>query len=812
MFDEVFAVDRSSSDGTLDVYRQYKIRVVDQKLPGRGEAFKLAEQSTTADAIVYFSPDGNEDPGDFFKFRLYLDQGADIVIASRMMGGAFNEEDVSWWRPRKWANNIFNFAANVFWNRSGKYISDSINGYRALRRGLINELRLDASGYTIEYQTTIRALKKSLNIVEFPTREGQRIAGATKADSIRVGTQFLKCLFKEIWLSCRFRGFTAFILGSALLAGLVYVLPPLLIEREIVQRGGSFLLVQPETYRDEFFSYLPRDREIFDGHFPAAGPYADDIPRTLMNPLPPILFSAFLYLAGGDVNGAYLAAQFIFVAAAFLLFYFLGLAMTNSRLWGLLFGFIGVFTHLTQKFFLYNYRDPLSIYVKDFLPFVRTPIPKLHLARIDDPLLTMPFFVAAILAIYLFWKKPKASYAVLAAVLTGLLAYLYLHHWLLVMMIVGVSFLLVLLWNRRDKPRIKNYLLMFAILAVISAPYFINNFSFLATYGKDFALRVGLEEDRFLGLKFLFTEPAIIGSHFIYAIILLAVYLVYFKWLKNKEKGFFMLACVLSMFFVWQIPLVLGSIPQLSHFLKSNSLIALILLFNLAYDAQSKLTGRTKRAVAIVVVVLIAGLVGKKVINVFQFINPPADIVESYSFPKDLLDSWRWIDGNLGPEPQIVSSSLVTSLYLAGNTSARPFLPTGFISSLPTTELEKRFLTVNKLFGVSPEILGRRFNDFNDQYQDRCFGEPCFRSSHFNFTKNRWYLTEHGWYMTRMANESDRVLGEYKNMKVSWKETGADYVYYGPWERQFSSVNLSADSGLKQVYKNSLVEIYRIER
>ena len=48
---------------------------------------------------------------------------------------------------RKWANNIFNFA-NLAFRRKGLYITDSINGYRAITRETVDKLKLDASGYT----------------------------------------------------------------------------------------------------------------------------------------------------------------------------------------------------------------------------------------------------------------------------------------------------------------------------------------------------------------------------------------------------------------------------------------------------------------------------------------------------------------------------------------------------------------------------------------------------------------------------------------------------------------------------------------
>ena len=88
-----------------------------------------------ADAYLFFSPDGNEDIADIAKFRPLLEAGADLVIASRMCAGAVNEEDGHWFRPRKAANMAFNFLANSAFRKKGPYVTDSINGFRAIRAG-----------------------------------------------------------------------------------------------------------------------------------------------------------------------------------------------------------------------------------------------------------------------------------------------------------------------------------------------------------------------------------------------------------------------------------------------------------------------------------------------------------------------------------------------------------------------------------------------------------------------------------------------------------------------------------------------------
>jgi glycosyltransferase involved in cell wall biosynthesis len=196
-FDQVVAIDGGSTDGTIEYYQARGVSVIGQSRRGRGDAFLLAFERLDADAYIFFSPDGNEDVGDLAKFKPLLENGADVVIASRMMSGAVNEEDFHWIKPRKWANNALNLLANFLFRKTGPFITDSINGFRAITRSAAARLMLDATDYTIEYQMTIRALKGRLSIVEFPTREGQRVAGETGAPSLPTGLRFLRRLWAE---------------------------------------------------------------------------------------------------------------------------------------------------------------------------------------------------------------------------------------------------------------------------------------------------------------------------------------------------------------------------------------------------------------------------------------------------------------------------------------------------------------------------------------------------------------------------------------------------------------------------------------
>lgn len=203
-FDAIYAIDGGSTDGTVDFFKDRGIKVLSQSQRGRGEAFLTAFREIAADAFIFFSPDGNENPEDLGKFRPLFDDGAELIIASRMMSGSVNEEDGQFFKWRKWANLAFNFFANFLFRKKGPYITDSINGYRGITKRAAIELKLSAFDYTIEYQMTMRALKKSMNVVEFPTTEGARIAGETGAKSIPTGIRFLRRLWSEMVLGINF--------------------------------------------------------------------------------------------------------------------------------------------------------------------------------------------------------------------------------------------------------------------------------------------------------------------------------------------------------------------------------------------------------------------------------------------------------------------------------------------------------------------------------------------------------------------------------------------------------------------------------
>jgi len=198
-FEDSFVVDGNSTDGTREFIEAKGTRLITQKTKGLGSATIEAMKHLNTQAAVYFHPDGNMDPKDTLKFRPLLEQGHEFIIASRMLDGAYNEEDDQLLKLRKWANLIFARLASILWLKPGvNRGTDPVNGFRGITKEAFNKMEVDVEDCSIDYQMLIRAYRKNRKLIEFPTREHDRFGGETKFKAIPTGLTLLKMMIREL--------------------------------------------------------------------------------------------------------------------------------------------------------------------------------------------------------------------------------------------------------------------------------------------------------------------------------------------------------------------------------------------------------------------------------------------------------------------------------------------------------------------------------------------------------------------------------------------------------------------------------------
>lgn len=196
-FDEIYAVDAGSKDGTIEYLEQEKIPVHIQPKKGLNAACVYAFEKCTTDALIFFHPKGSVPLTDTLTFRQYFEAGYGLVVASRVMKGGRNEEDGQFFKPRKWFVKGLALIASLFFRREGNKIRDVLHGFRGASVEAFKKMDPVDYGVSIDIEMVIRSYKKRIKRIEFPTEETPRIAGKTHFKALPTGWKLLKYLVRE---------------------------------------------------------------------------------------------------------------------------------------------------------------------------------------------------------------------------------------------------------------------------------------------------------------------------------------------------------------------------------------------------------------------------------------------------------------------------------------------------------------------------------------------------------------------------------------------------------------------------------------
>jgi dolichol-phosphate mannosyltransferase len=192
--DEVLVVDGASRDGTGDRALTAGARLLEDSGRGKGRAIRSAIPHLQREVTVLMDADGSHHPDDIPRLVAPIfESRAEHVSGSRLLGGSselhggFDE----------WARLAgSSFITACINRRYGVRLSDSQNGFRALRSDVLRSLHLRSRHTTIEQEMIVETLRRGFRVVEVPTHEYPRRAGRSHISIWRHGPGYVLSLLR----------------------------------------------------------------------------------------------------------------------------------------------------------------------------------------------------------------------------------------------------------------------------------------------------------------------------------------------------------------------------------------------------------------------------------------------------------------------------------------------------------------------------------------------------------------------------------------------------------------------------------------
>ena len=187
---EVMVIDGHSNDGTIALVKKLGYPLFFEEGNGFGAAFATGVKKAKGDAVVFINSDNSQNPNDIPKLLDKLNEGYDMVMASRYMPGAGSDDDTL---LHKIGNKIFTFLVNVI---HGAKFNDVLYFFLAARKEIFEKVKTDSQGFEYCIELPVKVHKAGFKIAQVPSFERKRAGGKAKVHAFLHGFKILLAIFK----------------------------------------------------------------------------------------------------------------------------------------------------------------------------------------------------------------------------------------------------------------------------------------------------------------------------------------------------------------------------------------------------------------------------------------------------------------------------------------------------------------------------------------------------------------------------------------------------------------------------------------
>jgi len=196
---DILVVDGHSRDNTVANARKMGAAVIFDHKKGKGDAIRTTIPHISREITVFMDADGSHDPGDIPRLvQPIIDGVADHVSGSRLIGGSSELHGGFDECFRLMGSSFITACIN---HRFKVRLSESQNGFRAIRTDVLKALDLKENITTIEQEMIIKTVKKGFRMAEVPTHEYKRKAGCSKIRIHKVAFRYVYTLIRYLYFS-----------------------------------------------------------------------------------------------------------------------------------------------------------------------------------------------------------------------------------------------------------------------------------------------------------------------------------------------------------------------------------------------------------------------------------------------------------------------------------------------------------------------------------------------------------------------------------------------------------------------------------
>jgi glycosyl transferase family 2 len=143
-----------------------------------------------SDVIIMIDADGSMDPAEIDTYVALVSRGFDLVKGTRYTCGGGSDDITA---LRSGGNRLLTWLANLLYRTNW---TDLCYGYVALHRSAVDRLRLTTTGFEIETEICVNAVRAGLRMAEVASHESDRRSGESNLNTFRDGWRVLTTMVR----------------------------------------------------------------------------------------------------------------------------------------------------------------------------------------------------------------------------------------------------------------------------------------------------------------------------------------------------------------------------------------------------------------------------------------------------------------------------------------------------------------------------------------------------------------------------------------------------------------------------------------